>query len=674
MKKRILSAGLALLLVASLPVTAFADTYDLANGSVEVSATENGQSVTQGSTYVSNDPAPVITSNGTSTQNTVTIKADANQTANVTLRDVNIDVSTTGGYDVATRSFKAGDAAVSTSGAGNVTIELDGGNTVKSGYYRAGLEKKNTGSLIITDANNDSGSLDAAGGDSGAGIGGGWKGSGSDITVTDAEVTATGGWKGAGIGGGSGGSGSNITLSGSTVDATGGHYAAGIGGGDNGSGSGITITGSAVDAKGGNYGAGIGGGSGGSGSNITLSDSDVTAQGGAYGAGVGGGSVGSGSGITITGSAVDAKGGYYGAGIGGGIDGSGSNITLTGSAVDAQGGKSSAGIGGGIGGSGSNITLTGGTTKAAGGDGGAGIGGGRGADGSGITVSGDAQVKVQGGEEFHGDFGTRIGAGAGAAIGNGGDVELDWDTHTETLMRGAEVTPDVSELTAEGKIEYYAPGADMEKDAPIEDQTVIGEHVHEWDKGVVTKEPTCTETGVRIDTCISGETKSFTRTVELPLLEHEFKDYVSDNNASYTKDGTKTAKCVWYDQCGKTHTVQDEGSRLIRSETAPLYRVTDADGRGVNYKAERKDGVLTVTVDADFAVLTGTLDGISTLKAQGVEKIVFVTKSAKSTFALADLLEKGSRGETYKLTHDGKTVTFTLGAKMTDVSAILEKA
>ena len=282
---------------------------------------------------------------------------------------------------------------------------------------------------------------------------------------------------------------------------------------------------------------------------------------------------------------------------------------------------------------------------------------------------------MQGGEESHGDFGTRIGAGAGAgaAIGNGGDVELDWDTHTETLMRGAEVTPDVSELTAEGKIECYAPGADMEKDAPIENQTVIGEHVHEWDKGVVTKEPTCTETGVRIDTCISGETKSFTRTVELPLLEHEFKDYVSDNNASYTQDGTKTAKCVWYDQCGKTRTVQDEGSRLIRSETAPLYRVKDADGRGVNYKAERKDGVLTVTVDADFAVLTGKFSGISTLKAQGVEKIIFVTTGATSTFATADLLKQGAWGETYHLTHDGSTITFTLGEPPIDVSGILEK-
>ena len=68
----------------------------------------------------------------------------------------------------------------------------------------------------------------------------------------------------------------------------------------------------------------------------------------------------------------------------------------------------------------------------------------------------------------------------------------------------------------------------------------------------------------------------------------------------------------------------------------------------------------------------GTLSGISTLKAGGVEKIVFVTKGAASTFALADLLHKGSLGETYKLTHDGQTVTFALGANSIDVSDILE--
>ena len=107
---------------------------------------------------------------------------------------------------------------------------------------------------------------------------------------------------------------------------------------------------------------------------------------------------------------------------------------------------------------------------------------------------------------------------------------------------------------------------------------------------------------------------------------------------------------------------------------SPLYRVTDKDGKDIAYTAEQKDGVLTVTVDADFAVLTGELSGISTLKAQGVKKIVFVTKDATSAFRLADLLEKGAAGETYKLTHDGKTAAFTAGGQQTDISDILVKA
>ncbi len=78
-------------------------------------------------------------------------------------------------------------------------------------------------------------------------------------------------------------------------------------------------------------------------------------------------------------------------------------------------------------------------------------------------------------------------------------------------------------------------------------------------------------------------------------------------------------------------------------------------------------------MDADFAVLTENLSRIIPLKTQGVEKIVFVTKGATSTFALTNLLGKGSCIKAYKLTHDGKTVTFTLGAKMTDVRDILER-
>ena len=117
-----------------------------------------------------------------------------------------------------------------------------------------------------------------------------------------------------------------------------------------------------------------------------------------------------------------------------------------------------------------------------------------------------------------------------------------------------------------------------------------------------------------------------------------------------------------------TFVVPEPKSPAEAVQSAPLYRVTDKDGVDIAYKAEKNDGVLTITADEDHAVLTGTLAGIEQLKAQGVEKIVFVTNGASSAFSLNDLLEKGEIGETYKLTHDGNTVTFTLGEKMTDIS------
>ena len=95
--------------------------------------------------------------------------------------------------------------------------------------------------------------------------------------------------------------------------------------------------------------------------------------------------------------------------------------------------------------------------------------------------------------------------------------------------------------------------------------------------------------------------------------------------------------------------------------------MTDRDGRDIACTAEQKGGVLTVTVDEDLAILTGRLSGLRTLRARGVEKIVFVTKGATSAFLLSDLTEKGESSEAYRLTHDTKAVTFTLGDKMTDV-------
>ena len=282
--------------------------------------------------------------------NTITlINNFADTVLNLTLKDVKIDVSDTGSYWV------EGKAALSVQGKGNVEIELDGNNELKSGVQRAGLEKNtstSTGTLTLKDDKEaGSGSLKATGGKYGAGIGGGNYGSGENITITGGRVNATGGWGSAGIGGGNYGrgnygSGKNITIKGGTVTAKGGDCGAGIGGGNGGVGENIKITDGTVNATGGWGGAGIGGGDGGyggygNGKNITITDGTVTATGGIHGAGIGGGDSGIGEDITITGGTVNADGGDNGAGIGGGATGSGSNVTVSGAAqVTATTGKS----------------------------------------------------------------------------------------------------------------------------------------------------------------------------------------------------------------------------------------------------------------------------------------------------------------------------------------------
>ena len=254
--------------------------------------------------------------------NTITVINNfADKVLKLTLRDVKIDVS-------GTVSGKDGKAALSVQGVGNVEIELDGKNELKSGYNRAGLEKTSTGALTLKDDNKeaDSGSLKATGGFHGAGIGGGNGGSGEDITIKGGRVTATGGELGAGIGGGWKGSGECITIKDGTVNATGGNGGSGIGGGQEGSGKNITINRGTVNATGGNGGSGIGGGF----------------------RGTNGGNQGNGENITINGGVVNAAGGTAGAGIGGGAAGNGSNITVSGAAqVTTTAGKSGNGYGAG---------------------------------------------------------------------------------------------------------------------------------------------------------------------------------------------------------------------------------------------------------------------------------------------------------------------------------------
>ncbi len=313
-------------------------------------------------------------------KNIITVINNAATALKLTLKNVKIDVSDADGK-----------AALSVQGDGNVTIELDGNNELKSGNLKAGLEKNTSeGTLTLKD----------------------------DKEAGSGSLTAEGGGWAAGIGGSDGKGTNNIIISGGTVTAEGGNYGAGIGsgGGSYDGGDHITITGGTVNATGGAWGAGIGGGYGDDSDHITITGGTVTAEGGNYGAGIGGGYGGGGDHITISGGAVTAIGGRVGgAGIGGGYSGDGDHITITGGKVTAEGGNSGAGIGGGYWGRGRNI-----------------------------TVSGAAQVTAVAGKSDEDNF-----SGFGATIGdgyNGGDTRDD-DGNLISYGSGKEVQADISGLT-----------------------------------------------------------------------------------------------------------------------------------------------------------------------------------------------------------------------------------
>ena len=523
----------------------------------------------------------------------------ANKVLNLTLKDVKIDVSNTG------RENHAGKAALSVQGEGNVEIELDGKNELKSGYYRAGLEKNTSaGTLTLKDDNKEagSGSLNAEGGALSAGIGGSYNGDSANngtknIIITGGTVTATGGDGGAGIGGGNGGAAENITITGSTVTATGGSAlgfgGAGIGGDGRNSdsnGKNITITGSTVTAKGGNGAAGIGGGCGGyngNGENITITGSRVTATGNSGGAGIGGGERCDGENITITGSTVTATGDRGGAGIGGGAGesnrGNGNNITITGSTVTAisngcgqRGNGGGAGIGGGCNRNGSHITINGGTVTAEGGDHGAGIGGGAKGSGSNVTVSGAAQVTAIAGKGDRWD-------GAGATIGSGSGGSTKNPDGTFTPGSGQEIRANISGLIT-GWIHHI-----------IYDPALVSEDnpdgiLKEW------WEP------------------------EYPQPNPE------DPNAPA------------------------EESNEVDLGTPGLH-VETLEGVLLPFDARQQGSTLRVTSDTLAARLHGTRQALEALREQGVEQIQFVTTLKTTTLSVEDLLAEG--GSWFALEHDG---------------------
>lgn len=627
--KRAAALALTAALVVGMTLPAFAQDWYIEDGDISISAGENGNNVTQGGTTTENDTDTVIKSKDSSTasSNTVTIDAGEGKTVNVTLDNVTINVDEGSKYGYEPDAYKT---AVSVTGSGNTNIELNGNNTLTSGYGHAGLEHNKTddsGTLTIQDEKNDdgsakgsasdtTGSLTAKGGGHGAGIGGSDKQDGQ-ATITGGKITATGGNGAAGIGGGAGdkyaavdGDG-DVTISGGTITATGGSGAAGIGGGLDGNGT-VIITGGDITAKArGYYGAGIGGGCGeipkdtliGGNGTVTISGGTITeASGGYMAAGIGN--------VIIRGNAQigNATGGDEGAGIGGGVLGTG-DVTIEGnvSIENAQGGAGAAGIGGGAetqpdtedtrnkvsiksteAGS-PNITAKGGGVLNGGGvldenaplPGAAAIGSGSVADGatevkSDITVEGKVTIDATG----------------------GGDVAIGDSTNGETQFSGLQVGTIITRRNAKGD-DVSQPGDVPEPEKPAQ--------------------PTVTPT--------EGAEAPSTGSVEVE-----------------------------------------------RPVTVEGLYVTNVLGKQITHTCTQNGTTLTIRANGIVTSAHLTLGMVRTLKAQGVKTLVFTTLLSRSTTVSVDALlaaEPDAPDETAVVwTHTGPRAALTIGGA--DHSALLK--
>ncbi len=661
---------------------------------------------------------------------------------------------------------KVNKAAMDVSGSGRTKIELDGQNVLDSSgtydpaRYQAGLRKQGEGTLIITDETNDegkkittpksesdtSGRLTAKGadGNGAAGIGGNAAEGTKNIIIEGyATVHAAGGDWGAGIGGGGiygdtqSGDAENIIIQGyATVDAKGSGSAAGIGGGGNGGNAeNIIIRGHSKVTATASDGAAIGGGygskSGGSAKGIVIRDhaTVVAKSDGGYWLGDSCAAIGAAGDkgkdteaeVTIGTAGATAEQedvhvtatGFYGSAIGNGAKDT--KVTIQGhSTIRMESRRNSTAIGSKDGNVEVNIkdnaTIDakdeGTSIRYEGG--GSGIGGGdiRGDSNRKVVVNIDGgtngKVKIGDYIEIFGEY----GAISGTEVNIGDNVLLKmkpWGSPDDKYInvKGAEAAVGTRNNPAAGglvntigdntELWYYKRG--------VQHKIVHGKNVCTKNE-INRQEPTCTEEGWVKYGCTYESDRHATApehidewTETIPALGHDWKDngdanHICDRDhvtaahtygewttvkeATCTAAGQKQHTCTecghvetevipatghhWVDKGDGTHTCPDCGAtegQPFNTNSALELRVVDAEGMNQPFTVSQNGTLRTYTGAYDIATLTGDLDTLRYLQDHGAQTIRFVTNGQTSSFDINDLLAQGSGSEVFYLTHRG---------------------
>ena len=563
---------------------------------------EAQEEATKEKSYEDNAPTSLSESVQAAANNVVKIINNSASVLKVILRDLKVNAGNTA------------ENAVTVSGTGNVTLELDGKNELKGGSYWSndersdsylsgghGLHAKGEGTLTIQDEDKN-GSLTAAGG---------------DVETSNLGFTQNGQW----LNGGDGIRAKNLTVSGAELKAEGGNS---------------NVTGTSDVMSGGGAGIQVD-----KGTAKLLDDAHITAKGGdGYTdnnkEASGGAGISIGANAEIEGVSISAAGGsaeskkYAGSGNAMNLYGKYGQYTL--SMKD------------------STLELTGGDAKAEG-------EGNMGAVLSMMyhkehTLENLTLTAVQGKAEapkLSYDGGTLYFNGGTREIGGNSTINLV-GTRTDGVkakdntvvnlyvpagetLKNADSVDNIS-TDETGKVNIYENSTVTKNDdgtiTVTGDLTGIkkGDHSYRLD----TVQPTCTTPGKIVYRCMDDDcTETYEETID--ALGHVFVNGV----------------CT---RCGAPEQAAAEGG-----SSAVTLTVTGAEA----YETSIVDGRYTVAVPAETAVLSGSLGNLKELKAQGADTIVFRTQLRETVLNIDSMLSLGVDDTLFTLTHNGEGASLTIG-------------
>lgn len=554
-------------------------------------------------------------------RNVVKIINNSTNPLTVILRNLKVDAG------------KSAQDAMTVSGSGDVTLELEGKNELtggNSGDY--GTRGITSGKGKLTIQGKEGSSLSATGGSGTKGGSFGICASTGKLDLVDATVTATGG-----VGGGGSGISANdeVNIKNSKLTAKGGGQLHPGEDTSTGGGTGISlfVKGKLVVGEGSEV--------------IAIGGDDKTvkksAWGGAalrfLGTGVGcevqkggkltaiGGNAESKSGVATGGDALN--------GMGGGIVSSG-ETTLIGGNAKSGSGKATGGNASFYDGNSNQVTVKGGTTTALGGK--AEGADGKATNGSSIKTSRSGKIGLSvetGGTLVTAMPGERDGKGNGI-IGN---VEIKTDGGKIEEVENAKVVK-----KEDGSITVTGDLVGIKQDG----------HSYEL---TATVEPTCTTPGKRVYTCTTEGHKGETYEETIDALGHHFTERMEVVAPTYTSEGYTIYKCA---NCGETEKREFVPMLVPESNGGSSAVTLTVTGAGA-YETSIADGRYVVAVPAETAVLSGCLGNLKELKAQGVNTLVFRTQLRETALNIDSMLSLGVDDTLFTLTHSGESAELTVG-------------